>query len=750
MTTPAAPRASTVPSAAGTPPRRGPSPGVTGRLAAASARRPRRTLVAWGLLVLASLGLAATCLHGLTTTSQVVGATPSSRAEALYGQVTGGEAGRQPTDVVVVSSRTATASSDAFRAVVAGLAARLRADRGISDVRADLGPGSSLVSAGGHAALIELRAATDSDIKPVVAAVQAANGTGGFAVAVTGDHTIGNDFSTLSSSDLRRGEIDFGLPISIVVLMLVFGAVVAGLMPFLMALLSITVGLGIATIVAQEFSLSVFVINMMTGMGLALGIDYSLFVISRFREERARGLDQEAAIAMTGATASRAVLFSGTTFVIALLGLFLIPTNVLRSLAAGAVIVGVVSVAAALTLLPAVLSLIGDRINALRIPLVGSSLGRADAAQGRVWRSVIGKVMYRPFVSLVIAGGLMVLAAVPALGLHIGQSGVATLPDTLPSKQGYIAVAKYFPSHDPYPVEIVTAGGSPADRADLARLQAVLAADPRFGAGPILASPDGSVLALTVPIRGDAVSSRDVAAVADLRQHLIPAAFTGSAVKVYVGGKTAETADYFHAVSAPTPYVLAFVLGLSFLLLMVAFRSLVVAALSVLLNLLSAGAAYGLLTLVFLHGIGASWFGFQHVTAIDAWVPLFLFSVLFALSMDYQVFLMSRIKERYDQTGSTRDAAATGVASTARIITGAALIIIVVFSGFARGQLVMFQEMGFGVAIALLLDATLIRIVVLPSALSLLGRRSWYLPGWLSWLPHLDIEAPDLRPGSSD
>ena len=748
MTTPAAPCAATVPGPAGTPPGRVSSPGVTGRLAAASARRPRRTLVAWGLLVLASLGLAATCLHGLTTTSQVVGATPSSRAEALYGQVTGGEAGRQPTDVIVVSSRTATASSDAFRAVVAGLAAGLRADRGISDVRADLGPGSSLVSAGGHAALIELRAATDSDIKPVVAAVQAANGTGGFAVAVTGDHTIGNDFSTLSSSDLRRGEVDFGLPISIVVLMLVFGAVVAGLMPFLMALLSITVGLGIATIVAQEFSLSVFVINMMTGMGLALGIDYSLFVISRFREERARGLDQEAAIAMTGATASRAVLFSGTTFVIALLGLFLIPTNVLRSLAAGAVIVGVVSVAAALTLLPAMLSLIGDRINALRIPLVGSSLGRAGTAEGRVWRSVIAKVMYRPFVSLVIAGGLMVLAAVPALGLHIGQSGVASLPDTLPSKQGFIAVAKYFPSQDPYPVEIVTAGGSAADRADLARLQAALAVDPRFGAGPILAAPDGSVLALTVPIQGDAVSSRDVAAVADLRQHLIPAAFTGSAVKVYVGGKTAETADYFHAVGAPTPYVLAFVLGLSFLLLMLAFRSLVVAALSVLLNLLSAGAAYGLLTLVFLHGIGASWFGFQHVTAIDAWVPLFLFSVLFALSMDYQVFLMSRIKERYDQTGSTRDAAATGVASTAGIITGAALIIIVVFSGFARGQLVMFQEMGFGVAIALLLDATLIRIVVLPSALSLLDWRSWYLPGWLSWLPHLDIEARRARHGA--
>ncbi|MGI8450205.1 MAG: MMPL family transporter, partial [Streptosporangiaceae bacterium] len=441
--------ASTVPSPIGTPPGRVPSPGVTGRLAAVSARRPRRVLAVWGLLVMASLGLAAPPPHGLTTTSQVVGATPSGQAEALYDRATGGDAGRQPTDVIVVGSRTATANSDAFRSAVAGLAARLRPDPDISDVRADLGPGSPLVPAGGHAALIELRAATDPDIKPVVAAVQAANGAGGFAVAVTGDHTVGNDFTTLSSSDLRHGEVDFGLPISIVVLLLVFGAVVAGLMPFLMALLSITVGLGIATIVAQEFSLSVFIVNMMTGMGLALGIDYSLFVISRFREERARGLDKDAAIAMTGATASRAVLFSGTTFVIALLGLFLVPTNVLRSLAAGAVIVGVVSVAAALTLLPAVLSLIGDRINALRIPLVGASLGRAGAAEGRMWRSVITRVVRRPFASLVIAGGLLILAAVPVLGLHIGQSGVVTLPDTLPSKQGYLAVAKYFPGKTP-------------------------------------------------------------------------------------------------------------------------------------------------------------------------------------------------------------------------------------------------------------------------------------------------------------
>ena len=423
--------------------------------------------------------------------------------------------------------------------------------------------------------------------------------------------------------------------------------------------------------------------------------------------------------------------------------MFLVPVTILRSLAAGAVIVGVVSVAAALTLLPALLSLIGDGVNALRVPIVGKNVGRSSAAEGRIWRAVIRRVTSRPFASLLLAGGFMLIAAIPVFGLHIGQSGVETLPNNSPSKQGYLAVQRYFPTQDPYPVEIIALGSAPAVHADLAKLQVVLARDPRFGRGVVQTSTSGAVNALAVPIRGDAVSSQAVAAVLDLRRRLIPSLFSGSGATVYVGGQTADEADYFHAVSNPTPYVLLFVLGLSFVLLLLAFRSLMIAAVSILLNLLSIGAAYGILTLVFIHGIAARGFGFQQVTAIDAWVPLFMFSVLFALSMDYQVFLMSRIKERYDESGSTKEAVAGGVASTARIITGAALIIVAVFAGFARGQLVQFEEMGFGVAVALILDATLIRLVVLPSILSLLGHGSWYLPCWLEWIPHFEVEAPD-------
>jgi RND superfamily putative drug exporter len=719
--------------------------GFTQKLAAASSRRPGRTLIVWGVLVLVSLVLVGTSLKGLTTNSHVVGATQSGQAEALYNAVVR-SASHKPTDVIVVSSTRSIVSDQDFKALVGRLEAKVRISPGITNVVANLGPGSPLVSTNRHAALISLRAGSDADIKPVVDAVQSANGSRGFSAAITGDHTLSNDFGTLATSDLRYGELDFGLPIAIVVLLLVFGAVVAGLMPVLMALLSIVVGLGLATLVGDAFHLSNFIVNMMTGMGLALGIDYSLFIISRFREERARGLDKEAAIQRTAATANRAVLFSGATFVIALFGMFLVPTNVLRSLAAGAVIVGIVSVAAALTLLPAMLCLLGDRVNSLRLPIVGRRVEGTTSGDSRMWRAFIEGVLRHRLTALILTVGVLIALAIPVMGLHIGQSGVATLPNNLPSKEGYLAVQRYFPDRDPYPVEIAAEGGSPVTQGDMAKLETKLASDRRFGSGTVQASADGKVVTLTVPIRGDVVSSPDVAAIRQLRKDSIPSTFAGSHARVYVGGQTAETADYFSAVSGPTPYVLFFVLGLSFILLLLAFRSLVVALVSILLNLLSVGAAYGLLTLVFIHGVGAGLFDFRRVTAIDAWVPLFLFSVLFALSVDYQFFLMSRIKERYDDTGSTTEAVVGGVASTAKIITGAALIIVVVFSGFARGQLDMFQQMGFGVAVALLLDATLIRSIVLPCTLSLLGRHSWYLPRWLSWLPRLEGESPRLAP----
>ncbi len=722
---------------------RGEGRGITERLARACAARPRLTFAAWGLAVVAALVLVATSLHGLTSNGTVSGKPESARADELIAKSfppSPAEASRRVSDVVVVSSSRYAAGSPEFRAFVSKLVTGMRATGKALGVQTYLGGNRALVSRDGQATLIQLLVGSDSDIEPLVSVVEQADRNPDFAVAITGEHTVGNDFTKLSQSDLEHGELAFGLPAALVVLILVFGAVVAGLVPALMAIISILVGLGLVALLSLEFSLSVFIVNMLSGMGLALGIDYSLFVISRYREERTLGFGQEEAIALAGATASRAVLFSGSTFVVALLGMLLVPTSIMRSLAAGAIIVGIVSVAAALTLLPALLSVLGDRVNALRVPILGRNLGRADAAEGRIWRAIVGAVLRRPALSLVLAAGLMIAAAIPIFGLHIGASGVTTLPDSSPSKQGYLALQREFPSKSPYPVDIVVRGSGSAVKSDLAKLERQLARDPRFGAGTIRTSAGAAWL--SAPVRGDPVSGPAIDAVRDLHSHIVPAAFAGTGAEVLLRGKSQENAEYFDAVTKPTPYVIVFVLGLSLILLTIAFRSLVVALVSIVLNLLSVGAAYGLLTLVFLHGYGAGFFGFQHVHAVDAWVPLFLFSVLFGLSMDYQVFLMSRIKERYDQSGSTREAVAAGVATTARIITGAALIIVVVFSGFARGELVQFQQMGFGVAVALLLDATVIRSILLPSMLSLLDERAWYLPRWLDWLPHVEVERP--------
>ena len=714
--------------------------GLTERLARACAARPRLTLAFWGVAVVVALGLVATSLHGLSSQGKVEGNPESTKAKNAIAQSFPGVVASEKADVIVVRSGRHTVDSPQFRAFGKTLKAALGATGEVRDAR------PVAVSPDRHAVLVSVHIRSDSGAAAVEKVVENANGNG-FQVGITGYHTTGYDFGKQSQTDLEKGELAFGLPAALIVLVLVFGALFAGLVPVLMAILSIIVALGLVALISLGFELSVFIVNMLTGMGLALGIDYSLFVVSRYREERGHGFAKEDAIAQTGATASRAVLFSGSTFVVALLGMFIVPTSIMRSLALGAILVGIVSVAAALTLLPALLSLVGDRVNSMRVPYLGRNLGRADTAEGNFWKRIVDAVLRRPALSLALSAGAMLALASPIFGLHIGANGVSTLPPNLPSRQGYDLLQQAFPVQNPEPVRIVAVGGdATAVNQALHRLNHRLAAEGSFGSGQIQSGK--GVALLTSPVRGDPVGGAAVSAVRDLRSNVIPSIFAGSGAQVYVGGATAENVDYFDAVTNPTPYVLLFVLGLSFILLTVAFRSIVVALVSVLLNLLSVGAAYGLLTLIFLDGYGAGLFGFQHTHVIDAWVPLFLFSVLFGLSMDYQVFLMSRIKERYDASGSTHDAVVGGVATTARIITGAAVIIVVVFAGFAAGKLVMFEQMGFGVAIALLLDATIIRSVVLPSTLALLDKRSWYLPSWLEWLPHVEVERAPI-PGDA-
>ena len=710
----------------------------TQTLTAVSARHPWRTIVAWiATFVIAIAAIAALLGDSLTTEGAPTNNPESERAIDVIARAFPPDPERFATDVVVIRSAEYTVEEPEFRGFVGSLlgesdAAALAAGRSYLTE-----PSTAAVSADRHATLVSIAILDDDDTAGVIEELEAASEDTAFEVSIAGDRALDHDFNLLSQEDLEKGELQFGLPAALIILLLVFGAVVAGLIPLLMAIVSIVVALGLTAILAQQFELSIFVVNMLTGMGLALGIDYSLFVVSRYREERGKGLEKSDAIAASGGTANRAVVFSGTAFVVAMFGMLLVPNSIMRSLAVGAILVGIVSVAAATTLLPALLGLLGDRVNALRIQYFGRRSLEQKNPEGRFWGAVIRRVLRRPALSFALSTAFLLLLAAPVLGMKVGTSGVTTLPDRFLSKQGFVALEQDFPGISTDPVEIVVTGGSANE---LEALRSQLAADERFGEGTVRESADGETAVLAVAVQGDPSSDETVAAVRELREDVIPGAFAGSSAEVLVAGTSSENIDYFDSVVDPAPYVIAFVLLLTFVLLTVVFRSVVVAGTAVLLNLLSVGAAYGLLVAVFQYGWGADLLGFQQTDSIEAWVPLFLFSVLFGLSMDYQVFLLSRIRERYDETRNTTDAVTFGVASTARIITGAALIIVAVFAGFARGDLIMFQQMGFGVAVALLLDATVIRSVVLPSLMKMLGEWNWYLPPWLDWLPRLEVE----------
>ena len=716
---------------------------MTERLARSCSRHPWRAIGGWIVAVVLAVAALALLLGDLTTEGHPTNNPESQRADALLELGFPPDPSRGASDLVIVSSPRYTVEDPQYRAFVSRLVAAGRATGGVANARVYyVTHDKTQVSSDRHAMLIPILIPETDDAGAVEEVAVRADRDAAFAVAVTGDQTIDNDFNELSQHDLKSGELQFGIPAALIILILVFGAIVAGLVPLLMAIISIIVALGLVAVLSQPFNLSVFIFNMLTGMGLALGIDYSLFVVSRYREERVAGREQFDAIGGAGATASRAVLVSGTAFVVAMCGMMIVPNNVMRSLALGAILVGVVSVVAALTLLPALLGLLGDRINRLRIPFVGRASLERSNPEGRFWRAVVERVLGRPAFSLIAATALLLALAVPVLELNVGSNGVSTLPDRFESKRGFVALQRSFPRATTDPVLVVVDNASdPQAASALSRVRSELATDLRFaGRGDLLRSKDAAIKVLQVAVRGDSQGPAAIKAVRELRGDVIPHEFGGTDAVALVGGDTAETVDYLDSVSDPAPYVFLLVLGLTFALLTVVFRSVVIAGTAVLLNLLSVGAAYGLLVLVFQHGIGAGLLGFSQADTIEAWVPLFLFSVLFGLSMDYQVFLLSRIRERYDSSGDTSDAVLHGVAATARIITGAALIIVAVFLGFAMGDLIMFQQMGFGVAIALLIDATVIRSVILPSAMKLLGRWNWYLPRWLEWLPRLEAE----------
>ena len=537
------------------------STSFTQSLARGSAHHPWRVLAAWGLVLVASV-VAIGSLIGTAFTADATLTTEPESTKAAQVLAANFNQGDRIDEAVIIHSTKLTADTPQFKAFVADVRSSIEDTGTTQTVRDPYSPHQPAISEDGHAAVVTVVLGHDSEtgIEKVLDEVVAADSASSFDVDITGGNTLGHDFNELSESDLTNGELKFGLPAAMIVLLLVFGALVAAFIPMGIAIGSIIVTVAISSVLGQFTSISFFIVNMITAMGLALGIDYSLFVLSRYREERQNGRDKIDAILTTGGTSSKAVLFSGTSFVIALLGLLLVPDTILRSLALGAIIVGLVTMAAALTLLPALLSILGDRVNALRLPIVG----REHPAESPFWTKAVGAVVRRPAAALTVGVLILLAAAYPVLGLRTGNSGAESLPADTFAGAGAQALERSFPGMSATePAQVVISGEVTAGdiKAAIARLEAAVADDPDFGPSQLQVSENGQVALVSIPLIGPPDHTQARRGLDRLRTDLIPAAFDGTATSVLVGGATAESVDYSDVINRWLPIVLTFVLG---------------------------------------------------------------------------------------------------------------------------------------------------------------------------------------------
>jgi uncharacterized membrane protein YdfJ with MMPL/SSD domain len=746
-------------------------------LARASSRHPWRTVGIWAAILVAGFVAMSTLLSpALSNDFDFTNNPEAIRAQKLLEQE-GLEQDVSPESFVLVGGEGATSDPQFAEKVNAALndlrgldpSAVLQVPSGypLSEQDASnpqvaaLGP---IASEDGTAVLfsVVLTGDTDKTAEQVenLNAIRERYSTDGTTMYALGEPTSTDDFKKISEEDFKKGDF-IGIVVAIIVLLIVFGSLLAGVTPIIMGLFAIFTALGLVGLIGTFWRFSFFVPNLISMMGLAVGIDYSLFIVSRYREERARGRDNLEAIGRSGATANRAVFFSGMTVVLALAGMMLVPTTIFRGLAGGAILVVLISIALSMSLLPALMSLFADRlVKPGRVFGRGRTLEHGRA--GGFWDTVTRGVMARPWVFLLLASAFMIVLSIPywaqsnpqdnGRGIRTGFSGISTIPDDIQTKQAFTVLISKFPTTGQQSTADVVVPGASSDATVQQGIQALEAAasrDSSFGEPqPPQTSADGTVTLVRFPFAGEATDNSSEAAVdaiTAMRETYVPQAF-GADSGVLVGGDTATVKDFFDISDFYTPIIILLVLGLSFILLTVVFRSIVVPAKAIVMNLLSVGAAYGLIVLIFQKGgpaftkTIADALNFIQVDAIEAWLPLFLFSILFGLSMDYQVFLISRIREEYDKTGDNSEAVAFGLRTTGGIITGAAIIMVAVFAAFASGRIAGIQQMGFGLAVAVFLDATIVRSILVPSAMKLLGHRNWYLPGWLQWLPKLDVE----------
>ncbi len=726
--------------------------GLTGRLSMASARHPWLVIGAWLAALVAITAISVVTGSRLTTDISFSNAPESQVARELLQDARGGEPFFEQ---VIVQSDRYTVDDPQFQAFATEVITSIRSLEGVIDPMMTFSyfempdPASPLVSGARDTTIMPALLIGDLDeatanVATLEAMLHDFNGTDGFTVITGGFASINEAFIHAAESDLQA-EIR-AIPFALIILIIVFGAVVAALLPLSFALLAIGITFGLIAIISQVFEMSFFVTNVMIMIGLAVGIDYALFVLARYREQRRTGQEQMLAIGVAGDTAARAVIFSGVTVVIALMGMFVVPTSIFQSFAIGASAVVLVTIIQSVTLLPAVVRLLGDRINRLSIPFFrGNGVGTDERGY---WAAAVRIVMRYPKAMAFGSTAFLVLLAIPYLDISLGASGASSLPERFEARQAFDILDQEFSAGRIQPTDIVIQAEdvhAASIQTAIADLRTALAGDSRYNLVDEVQVLRVDLATFGVAVPGDNSSDIAIEAMKFIRTDLVPQAFNGVAADVYVGGPTAGNSDFFDLVGTYTPLVFAFVLGFSFVLLTVIFRSLVIPVMSIIMNLLSVGAAYGVVVMVFQWGWGADLFGFTQVDHIEAWLPLFMFTILFGLSMDYHIFLLSRIRERYDETGNNSEAVAHGLRRTANIITGAAAIMVVVFGGFALGELPMFQQIGLGLAVSVFLDASVVRMVLVPSTMRLLGDHNWYLPSWLRWMPDLRVERESMR-----
>jgi RND superfamily putative drug exporter len=690
------------------------------RLAAFMARHRRVVIVTWLVVAFSAAPLALTLSGALSGAGwEAQGSSAQQVRDELRRDFP--SLGAEDPIVVYHQSTTIASSPGDLRSLVAQLQHAPRTKMVVDPLTAPASAG--LISRDGHTALIPVAQNVTADAERPIAAGDLGSYVGGLRLApgaqakVTGEWAVWSDFNTVNAEALHKAELLSGLP-TLLLLFVAFGAMIAAGIPLLLALAGIAVGFAVLHMLSWITPMSVWSMNFSMMIGLAVGIDYSLFIVSRYREERAEGKDAIAAIENTMSTAGKAVFLSALTVVLSLSAVFLVPVMVFRSMALG-MILSVVAVAlAALTLLPAVLVAMGDKILVTR--------GKKDpdiVAESR-WARWTGIALRRP--GAILAMGLVLLGAlaVPALGMSLGMPGARVVDTGHTSRDGYDLIVKAFGPGAAAPAFVTV----PA--ADANTVVKVAAADPNVVDARVVTPPaaTGRVVVRVTP--KTAVDNGATASMVGRLRTKLDTAVPGAKV----GGPAAQNADLTNVLTSRAPYAIGIILIVAFFLLLIVFRSIVVALFSIIMNLLTVGAAFGFATIVFQHGVGAGLLGIQPQGFVDAWAPLFFFALLFGLSMDYQLFLLAAIRERYQATGDTKLAIKEGIARTGRPITNAALIMIVVFIAFGVTGPIPPTELGVTLAMAVLLDATVVRVMLVPATMALLGERNWYVPKWLDRL----------------